>query len=76
MEVPSLFLGHAEKRIDLLFICNYNSYKITINNRNELYFFNIIVTVSVTIKINHKTTKKCKNFKWQHEKGDGDFETV
>ncbi|WP_180235385.1 hypothetical protein [Bacillus cereus] len=57
MEVPSLFLGHAEKRIDLLFICNYNSYKITINNRNELYFFNIIVTGLVTIKNNHKTTK-------------------
>ncbi|EJR57152.1 hypothetical protein IIM_00261 [Bacillus cereus VD107] len=63
MEVPSLFLGHAEKRIDLLFVRNYNSYKITINNRNELYFFNIIVTILVTIKINHKKTKKCKTFK-------------
>lgn len=30
----------------------------------------------VTIEINHKTTKKCKNFKWQLEKGDGNFETV
>lgn len=57
MEVPSLFLGHAEKRIDLLFICNYNCYKITIINRNELYFFNIIVTKVVTIKKEHKTTK-------------------
>lgn len=26
-------------------------------------FFNIIVTVIVTIKINYKKTKKCKNFK-------------
>lgn len=50
MEVPSLFFGHAEKRIDLLLICNYNSYKITICNRNELYFFNIIVTDLVTSK--------------------------
>lgn len=50
MEVPSLFFGHAEKRIDLLLICNYNIYKVTISNRDELYFFNIIVTDSVTIK--------------------------
>lgn len=57
MESLSLFLGHVEKRIDLLFICNYNSYKITIINRNELYFFNIIVTKVVTIKKEHKTTK-------------------
>jgi hypothetical protein len=63
MEVLSLFFGHAEKRIDLLFICNYNSYKITICNSGELYFFNIIVTKLVTIKRKHKTTKKCKNFK-------------
>lgn len=63
MKFLSLFFGHAEKRIDLLSACNYNSYKITINNRNEVYFFNIIVTKMVTIKINHKTTKKCKSFK-------------
>ncbi len=63
MESLSLFLCRAEKRIDLLFICNYNSYKITTYNRNELYFFSFIVTYLVTMKREHKTTKKCKNFK-------------
>ncbi|OJE39585.1 hypothetical protein BAQ47_13390 [Bacillus tropicus] len=51
------------KIIDLLFLCNYNGYKETVSNRSKECFFNIIVTVVVTIKINYKKTKKCKNFK-------------
>ncbi|AJH82728.1 hypothetical protein BF36_3902 [Bacillus thuringiensis] len=52
-----------DKIIDLLFVRNYNGYKETVSDGSEKYFFSIIVTNTVTIKINYKTTKKCKNFK-------------